>query len=304
MPNASARVPPQARAWVESAFGPNARIVSTRRLKGGLSSVAHALTIDRHGDRFGAVLKRPEVWEDEPGDPAKEVTTEAQILCRLDSFDWAPRLLAVDPSGESCGSPAILQEMLHGRPQIAPKALNPWLHGLSEATRAITFAGVSTDGLDSFSPWVPPSEEPPTWSTSPAPWEQSLSILQSGFRPESSGPHQFIHRDLHPGNVLFHGPHMMGIVDWPHGCSGPIEADVSRCRVEVALLAGIQAADTYLALCTDFMPTYDYRWDALVALELSPWVEDIVECFNTVGAKLNEHAVAATLNSLVLQNPL
>jgi aminoglycoside phosphotransferase (APT) family kinase protein len=128
--------------------------------------------------------------------------------------------------------------------------------------------------------------------------------LRNGFRPEQCDRNQFIHRDLHPGNVLFHGPHMTGIVDWVHGCAGPIEADVSRCRVEIALLAGIEAADSYLTLCTDFLPTYDYRWDALVALELSPWVDDIVECFNRIGAKLTEQSVAETLNTFIARNPL
>jgi Phosphotransferase enzyme family len=282
--------------------GPDARIVSARRLHGGLSSVAHALTVERHGETFGAVLKRPEVWEDEPGDPSQEVASEASILARLGPFVWAPQLLAVDPSGEGCGSPAILQALLPGKPQVAPKAVGQWLRGLSEATRTIATAAIPHDGLGNFAPWLPPTDEPPIWATSPKRWTQSLSMLRSGAYPEQCGPNRFIHRDLHPGNVLFHGPQMTGIVDWVHGCVGPIEADVSRCRVEIALLVGIDAADTYLDLCTDLLPTYDYRWDALVAIELSPWVEDIVECFNRIGAKLTTQSVAGTLNAFALRS--
>lgn len=304
MPNGSSRLPLQSRQWVEEAVGPDARIVSARRLHGGLSSAPHALIIERSGERFGAVLKRPEVWEDEPGDPVQEVTTEARILGRLESFDWAPRLLAADVTGDGCGSPAILQAMLPGKPQVAPKAVDQWLRGLSEATQTIATAAVPTHDLVSFAPWVPSTDEPPKWCTSPASWAQSLAGLRNGSHPESCGPNQFVHRDLHPGNVLFHGPHMTGIVDWTHSCKGPIETDVSRCRVEIALLAGIDAADAYLALCTDFLPTYDYRWDALVALELSPWVDDLVECFNRIGANLTERRVAETLNTFVVDNPL
>ncbi len=298
------RLPAGVRAWVHDAVGPGARIVSARRLHGGLSSVAHALSIERHGETFGAVLKRPEVWEDEPGDPSQEVASEARILERLSPFVWAPQLLVVDATGDGCGSPAILQALLPGKPQVAPKAVDQWLRGLSEATRTIATAAVPHDGLGNFAPWLPATDEPPTWAIAPERWTQSLSTLRSGFRPEQCDRNQFIHRDLHPGNVLFHGPHLTGIVDWVHGCVGPTETDVSRCRVEIALLAGIDAADSYLALCTDFLPTYDYRWDALVALELSPWVDDIVECFNRIGAKLTEQSVAETLNTFVADNPL
>jgi hypothetical protein len=97
---------------------------------------------------------------------------------------------------------------------------------------------------------------------------------------------------------------MTGIVDWVHGCYGPVEVDVSRCRVEIAILAGMETADTYLDLCTDLLPAYDHRWDALVAIELSPWVGDLIDCFNAIGAKLTEASVAATLDHFIMRNPL
>lgn len=300
--NVQVRLPGKARQWVEAALGDGARIVSAQQLRGGLSSVVHKLTIERNGETFGVVLKRPEVDEGEPGDPTHEVRQEALILSRLESFEWAPRLLAVDPSGEVCGSPAILQTLLHGRTQVAPKAVGQWLRGLSTATHEIATADIPADDLKPFSPWLPSSEQPPAWSSSPKQWEQIFTQLHNGLLPEANGQLRFVHRDLHPANVLFHGPYLSGIVDWVHGCYGPIEVDVSRCRVEIALLAGLEAADSYLALCTDLLPTYDPRWDALVAIELSPWVEDLAECFNAIGAKLTETSVAATLNSFVLQN--
>lgn len=301
MPNQSARLPQRASDWVENSWGPNARIVAAQRLRGGLSSVVHRLTIDQGGETFGVVLKRPEV-EGEPGDPTHEVTQEARILSKLASFTYAPRLLAVDPTGEACGSPAILQTLLPGKARVAPKALRQWLLGLSAATHAIANLTIPADDLDPFAPWLPSSTEPAVWCSSPKRWEQTFTELHNGSLPDAVGPPRFVHRDLHPANVLFHGPHLTGIVDWVHGCYGPIEVDVSRCRVEIALLAGLDAADTYLDLCTDLLPTYDRRWDALVAIELSHWVEDLVDCFNDIGAKLTEASVATTLDHFVVQS--
>jgi hypothetical protein len=294
----------QNRRWVEDALGEDARIISAQRLKGGLSSVAHKLTIERNGKSFGVVMKRPEVEDGEPGNPTEEVTQEALILNRLTGFEWAPRLLAVDPSGEACGSPAILQALLSGKPQIAPKAVEPWLAGLHAATHNIATAAIDADDLAPFSPWLPETDQPPAWCSSPKRWEQTFTALHNGPLLNAVGPPRFVHRDLHPANVLFHGPKLSGIVDWVHGCYGPVEVDVSRCRIEIAVLAGMEAADDYLDMCTDLLPTYDYQWDALVAIELSPWVEDLVDCFNAIGAKLTETSVAATLNSFVSRTSL
>jgi aminoglycoside phosphotransferase (APT) family kinase protein len=304
MTNRSTRLSLAVQQWVEGVLGAEARIVSAQRLRGGLSSVVHKLSINRGGEMFGVVLKRPVVDDGEPGDPAHEVTQEALILGKLASFNYAPQLLAVDPTGQACGSPAILQTLLPGKARVAPKALSQWLHGLSEATHAIASLTIPADDLDTFAPWLPSNAAPPAWCSSPDRWKQTFTALHNGSLPDAVGPPRFVHRDLHPANVLFHGTRMTGIVDWVHGCYGPIEVDVSRCRVEIAVLAGSKAADTYLDLCTDLLPTYDYRWDALVAIELSPWVEDLVDCFNAIGAKLTEAAVATTLDHFIVRNPL
>jgi aminoglycoside phosphotransferase (APT) family kinase protein len=294
-----APVSANARAWVEASLGSGAHVVSARRLRGGLSSVVHKLTIALDGERFSVVLKRPETEEGEPGDPSQEVAQEALILGRLASLP-APRLIAVDPSGEASGSPAILQTLLPGRPHVAPKVVGSWLQGLSTVTRTIATAEISASDLDPFAPWIPASDQAPEWCSSSKRWEETISLLRTGLLPETSGRPKFVHRDLHPANVLFNGQRFAGIVDWVHGCRGPIEVDVSRCRVEVAILTGMAAADAYLDLCTDFLPIYDHRWDALVAIELSPWVEDLVECFNGIGAKLTATSVAETLDNFVI----
>jgi aminoglycoside phosphotransferase (APT) family kinase protein len=294
-----APVSAQARRWVEASLGPGAHVVSARRLRGGLSSVVHKLTVERDGQRFSVVLKRPETEEGEPGDASLEVAQEALILRRLTSLP-APRLIAVDPSGEASGSPAILQTLLPGRPHVAPKAVGSWLQGLSTATRTIATAEISASDLDSFAPWLPPSDQVPQWCSAQIRWEDTMTRLRTGLFPETSGQPQFVHRDLHPANVLMSGQRFAGIVDWVNGCRAPIEVDVSRCRVEIAILAGMAAANAYLDLCTDFLPAYDHRWDALVAIELSPWVEDLVECFNGMGAKLTATSVAETLDNFVI----
>ena len=372
-------IPKRTRLWVERSLGEGARIVSARRLRGGLSSLVHLLDVAypdaRDGKPTGFILKRPVLENDDtPGNPSHEITAEARILERLSGprsgkghanrlrpFNWAPRLVAVDRHGEESGSPAILQMLLPGQPQVAPSgasqlpqarnieaprnakpnsqihepahvaqpasgrtplpagshsasaspsaflatipssnpttiSLADWLQGLAGATHVVAESGVRSDDLEPFAPWLPSADEPPTWCSAPKTFAALYEDLARGWLPNCTSPQRFIHRDLHPANELFSGASFSGIVDFVHGCQGPVEADISRCRVEIAILAGMEAADHYLALCTDLLPTYDYRWDSLVALELSPWAEDLVECFNSIGARLTKRSVHATLN--------
>jgi aminoglycoside phosphotransferase (APT) family kinase protein len=52
----------------------------------------------------------------------------------------------------------------------------------------------------------------------------------------------FLHRDFHPGNVLFTGSgaglRISGVVDWVETSWGPADLDVAHCSTALALLHG------------------------------------------------------------------
>ncbi|MBO0731328.1 MAG: phosphotransferase, partial [Acidimicrobiaceae bacterium] len=98
-------------------------MISTRALRGGMSSAVHLLTIETPGGaRRQAVLRRyvrEDVNEEEP-DIAER---EARVLRFVEALDDVPtpRLLGVDPDGESAGTPALLMSRLSGRVDWWPK---------------------------------------------------------------------------------------------------------------------------------------------------------------------------------------
>jgi aminoglycoside phosphotransferase (APT) family kinase protein len=96
---------------------------------------------------------------------------------------------------------------------------------------------------------------------------------------------------------LLHRGRFSGIVDWTQASVGPPEVDVSRARVEIAMLTDRAVADAFLQQ-TGCAATYDPLWDALVACELGPWSHEML-VFNDLGARLTLDGVRTTLDAFV-----
>jgi hypothetical protein len=70
-----------------------------------------------------------------------------------------------------------------------------------------------------------------------------------------------LHRDFHPGNVLWRRGTVTGVVDWQAACTGPAVADVAHCRVNL-LTIGTGAADRFTAL-----------WQRAAGAAYHPWAD-------------------------------
>lgn len=293
------RLDGRTRAWVERELGPGARVGRVRRMVGGVSSVVQEVTVHIDGTTRRVVLRRVvPVPEAEGHDPRAEAEREARSLAALDGRALAPRLLAADPAAEACAVPTVMTTRRPGRPMVAPRHPQQWIGEMAEAVRAVHAIGTAWSGLPDLTPWIH-TPHPPPWSRRPEAWTQALAEISSRLPP--GGPARLVHRDLHPGNILLHRGRLSGIVDWEQACCGPIEADISRCRVQVACLADRDAADDLLDQLADLSTAYDRRWDALVALELGPWAHDLLT-FNRLGAELTLGGIRSTLDDLVIES--
>ena len=113
----------------------------------------------------------------------------------------------------------------------------------------------------------------------------------------SSGD-RFIHRDFHPLNVLWHQARVSGVVDWVHACRGPIEFDIASCRVNLALTAGIAAADAFTRGLGEIAVGYDRAWDLDKALSLAAYAE-VLLTGNDFGAGLTLDGIRRTLVEVI-----
>ena len=80
--------------------------------------------------------------------------------------------------------------------------------------------------------------EPPRWTTKPAVWERAFEIFHG---PIPTDDLTFVHRDFHPGNLLWTRTRLTGIVDWQAACVGPASIDVGHCRLNLTYYDPLQA---------------------------------------------------------------
>lgn len=100
----------------------------------------------------------------------------------------------------------------------------------------------------------------PGWWQDRSLWERAVARSQTK-PPNSAGV--FIHRDLHPGNILWNERRITGVVDWVNACVGPAAFDVAHERVNLAVLHGPAVVDASVA--------GDPAWDVEAALGFLDW---------------------------------
>jgi aminoglycoside phosphotransferase (APT) family kinase protein len=210
----------------------------------------------------------------------------------------APRLLAIDADGARTGAPAVAMTRLRGEVCARPAGpLTEWLEGMAETLLRIAGAPRPTVPLPAVESWREPVDRdaPPDWFGDGAIWRAAVDRLDAGLDAGGDG---FIHRDYHPLNILWDGGTVSGVIDWVNASDGPIELDVSRCRVNIALVAGAGAADEFLVACGEIGRDYDRAWDLETVFSLLGNV-DVLLTGNELGAGLSPDGIRSTLAAVV-----
>jgi aminoglycoside phosphotransferase (APT) family kinase protein len=252
------RPPRQALAWAAGCLG--GPVISARALRGGMSSAVHLLTVqDDGGQRRQAVLRRyvrPEHNEQEPDGPGREARA-LRVAGRAGVP--TPALLAVDPAGADAGVPAVLMSRLPGRVDWWPSDIERWLRHLAETLPVIHAAPLlPAGGLRPFAPYAQASYQPPGWARYPRVWERAAEV---SHQPPPRLPAVLLHRDFHPGNVLWRRGTVSGVVDWQVACTGPAVADVGHCRVNL------------LDFGTDTAERFTASWQRAAGATYHPWAD-------------------------------
>lgn len=182
-----------------------------------------------------------------------------------------PDVVATD-SGSALGTPCILTTRLAGRPRVRPRA--GWaglVTRLAEVLLTIHSADVTSTSLGAYEPYeLDEPHAPPSKNWKPDEWQRCVQTFRSHPPDDPVG---FLHRDYHPGNVLWSSGRLSGVVDWSAACTGSPWADVAHCRFNLWRWHGQEAAD---AIVTEYhrlrpeLPPYHPYWDIATAMSI-PW---------------------------------
>jgi aminoglycoside phosphotransferase (APT) family kinase protein len=259
---------PASLSWVEQTLGGGARVVSSRRLTGGLTSRVHELTVDGNGRVTRCVLRS---W---PSDNAhsdwsvRAVEAEAAVLTALERSDVpAPRLIAVT-SETTAGGPALLMTRVPGRMLLMPRSRERWLRQMAQLLARIHALDPTGTGTR-FESWLDAGHlMPPADSSRPELWREAFALVTE---PREPTPTSFMHRDFQHFNLLWSRERLTGVVDWGGACVGPPDVDVGHCRLNLTLLFSADVAEQFREFYeTESGRAVDSYWDVHALLSYSP----------------------------------
>ena len=104
--------------------------------------------------------------------------------------------------------------------------------------------------------------EPPRGTTLPALWERAFEIFHG---PIPTCDLALVHRDFHPGKLLWTRRRLTGVVDWQSACVDPASIDVGHCWLDMFHYDTVQADHLRSAWERVSGPAYD-PWADVVSI--------------------------------------
>ena len=241
--HAARAIPGRVLAWAQDHL--DSEIVAVKPVGGGRTDTISAVYL-RRGEPVILRHVSVERW----GEIGRQHVICEALGCRLmeGSSLPAPRLIASDPDGSRTGDYANLTTRLPGRVRLGPLNLDA-IDELAKIAVIIHGTPVANDLRPrQYEFWTPDDLVVPSWTSRPELWRRAIDIFNQG--PPSTR-HGLVHRDFHPGNILWEGDRITGVIDWAETSWGPPDLDVVHSRANFAMLHDFESADAF---------SYCYRW--------------------------------------------
>ena len=223
----------ETRRWVGDAL--EAPVVAVRPLTGG---VASRMLLVRVEDGREAVLRQlvDDPWRTH-AEPLLRRERDVHGLLE-DSAVPTPSTIALDVRGDRAdGDPSLLMTRLPGAVDLVDPDVDALAATLLDVHAVRPGPGAWPREYQSWA--FPAKRVVPPWSRDDGLYREAFARLGS---PAPTYEPTFLHRDFHPGNVLWDEGKVSGIVDWVETSTGPADLDVAHCASNLAGLHGVETA--------------------------------------------------------------
>ncbi|WP_330457478.1 phosphotransferase [Streptomyces sp. NBC_00820] len=225
------------RSWVEGQLPAGRTVTGSGALRGGWSSQIRGLTLDDGEELVLRTFVKPFFRRHAEGLLSREASV-LRLLAEREGVP-APALVAVDAAADHCDHPSLLMTRLPGRVWVEeedPETLDLRLDLLAAQLVRIHAVTPGPERPRTYQAWTSPER---VHTPGGVRWERAVEVIRREPPPYRGG---FLHRDYHPGNVLFTGAgdglRISGVVDWVETSWGPADLDVAHCSTALALLHG------------------------------------------------------------------
>ncbi len=171
-----------------------------------------------------------------------------------------PGTRLVVESTDLFGAPFLVIEYIDGAPDfveaIAPDSIEQMASQLVRIHRA-PFAGTGLESLPAYTPRFVHQRD----RAYPDPSLRADDVrdaLRRTWQSRSGSPVALLHGDYWPGNLLWNGGRLVGVVDWEEACIGDPLADVAIARLELLWAFGLEP-----------MRAFTQRYAALSGVDLA-----------------------------------
>jgi aminoglycoside phosphotransferase (APT) family kinase protein len=283
-------LPDPALARVAGAVEQNGILRAVRHLTGGLSAGMTALDIEvRGGTIRRVVLRRPSAGV--LASRSEAALHEFQLLGTLFQEPLpVPEPLLLDRSETILPGPYLVLSYIEGQADYAPAQPRAFAREAAAMLARIHAVGPSVPGLPAlrhsshaFAGQLRDREPAPGGPIDERVIRRALDPFWSAT---SFNPAVLLHGDFWPGNLLWHGGTLAGVVDWEDARIGDPLADLAISRLDSCLILGPDAmhelTTAYASHTSVDIALLPY-WDLAAALRAAPALAEWATGFPALG---------------------
>ena len=256
---------------IVDSFCPHGELLSAEILPGGYSSDVYILNVKVDEKEVRFVLRSE-------GSPRSEntINTEFQLIQSLAEQNLPiPEAVFCDTSLCHFHKPFMIMSFIEGKVQEPTPKDSDWLDkfaSLLQDVRSIDTSllpklPVRIDPLEDIFKFIPKDDE----------WNDLKNFLCNISDTVYKGDKTFLHGDFWPGNILWKGKEIVGLLDWEYAAIGDPVSDIAVASLELRYSLGEEGMTKFQEQCSNFLDIDPFRlslWMIYVASSTLTYIKE------------------------------